>query len=86
MSLQSGDKSQHNSAIPAPDVNMPSWITDTLHAASRDTRVQPWKSTFGSEVDCRFDAGEDLVRVERNIGADPDPSCPFNTQGSSLAA
>ena len=65
---------------------MPSWIEETIRASQRDTRRQPWRATFGESVDCRFDDGEDLVRIERSVGGRFDPSCPFKTQGSSLAA
>ena len=65
---------------------MPSWIEETIRAAQRDTRRQPWRATFGESVDCRFDDGEDLVRIERSVGGRFDPDCPFRTQGSSLAA
>lgn len=66
--------------------DMPSWIEETLNAAKRDTRRQPWRATFGESVDCRFDDGEDLVRIEKSVGGRFDPDCPFKTQGSSLAA
>jgi hypothetical protein len=66
---------------------MPSWIAETIRAAERDTRRQPWRAIFGAvAVDCRFDDGEDLVRIERSVGGRFDPDCPFRTQGSSLAA
>ena len=64
----------------------PSWIDETLAAASSDTRRQPWKAIVGEAVDCRVDDGQDLVRIERSVGGRADPACPFRTQGSSLAA
>jgi len=64
----------------------PTWIQETLESAKNDHRKQPWKHIFGEDVDCRFDAGKDLVKVERRVGVDLDPDCPFKTQGSSLAA
>jgi hypothetical protein len=63
-----------------------SWIEETLNAAKNDCRRQPWKETFGETLDCSLDNGEDLVRIERNVGGGSDPDCPFRTQGSSLAA
>ena len=65
---------------------MPSWIEETIQASQRDTRRQPWRVMFGESVDCHFDDGEDLVRIERSVGGRFDPDCPFRTQGSSLAA
>lgn len=65
---------------------MPSWIEETIRASQKDTRRQPWRATFGENVDCRFDDGEDLVRIGRSVGGRFDPDCPFRTQGSSLAA
>lgn len=64
-----------------------SWIEETLNAAKNDNRRQPWKETFGESVDCSLNTdGEDLVRVEKSVGGGSDPDCPFQTQGSSLAA
>ena len=65
---------------------LPSWVTATLEASKTDSRRQPWKEMFGESVDCRFDDGEDLVRIEKSVGGKFDPDCPFRTQGSSLAA
>lgn len=67
-------------------IETPAWIQETLESARKDHRTQPWKHIFGEDVDCRFDASEDLVKVERCVGVDVDPDCPFKTQGSSLAA
>jgi hypothetical protein len=69
-----------------PASKLPSWVTATLEASKSDSRRQPWKEMFGESVDCRFDDGEDLVRIEKSVGGKFDPDCPFRTQGSSLAA
>ena len=62
------------------------WIQATIAAASKDTRRQPWKSTFGTPVGSRIDDDEqDLVTVKGSSGEPLDPLCPFRTQGSSLA-
>ena len=66
--------------------SFPPWIEKTLLAAEQDQRKRPWKATFGDTVDQRFDSSEDLVRIDRSFGGIDDPRCPFNTQGSSLAA
>ena len=71
---------------PSSASSQPAWIEETLNAAKSDTRRQPWKETFGENIDCNVDDGEDLVRVEKAIGGGVDPDCPFRTQGSSLAA
>ncbi len=68
------------------DASLPAWIRETIQAAQNDGRRQPWRAAFGEDVDCRFDAGEDLVTVEPSVGGESDPMCPFRTQGSSLAA
>ncbi|OCT51256.1 hypothetical protein CLCR_09305 [Cladophialophora carrionii] len=65
---------------------LPSWVNKVLLAAEEDQRNQPWKATFGESIGLRFDSEEDLVRIDRSFGGLDDPSCPFNTQGSSLAA
>ena len=62
------------------------WIQDIIAASNKDTRKQPWKSTFVTPVDSRFDDGQDLVTVKKTTGGSSDPLCPFKTQGSSLAA
>lgn len=62
------------------------WVQQTIAATEKDTRSQPWKKTFASSVDSRFDDGEDLMRLKTSSGVVPDPSCPFQVQGSSLAA
>ncbi|KAL8941509.1 MAG: hypothetical protein Q9216_002191 [Gyalolechia sp. 2 TL-2023] len=62
------------------------WVQEIVAASSKDTRKQPWKSTFTNPVDSRFDGGQDLVTVKKSTGSQPNPLCPFNTQGSSLAA
>ncbi|KAL8834255.1 MAG: hypothetical protein Q9170_003842 [Blastenia crenularia] len=63
------------------------WIQEIIAASESDTRKQPWKATFNTQaVNSRFDEGQDLVTVKRSNGAQPNPLCPFNTQGSSLAA
>lgn len=62
------------------------WVQQTIAATKKDTRSQPWKKIFVNSVDSRFDDGEDLVRLETNGTGVPDPSCPFQIQGSSLAA
>lgn len=64
----------------------PDWVQETMAASRKDERTQPWKTTFGSTVDCRMDDGEDLVTVEKSVGGVQDPSFPFKTQGSSLCA
>lgn len=64
----------------------PDWVRETIEAAESDRRTQPWKDAFEEAIGSRFDDQEDLVRVERAIGVDLDPTCPFRTQGSSLAA
>lgn len=68
------------------DTDESDWVQEIVAASSRDTRKQPWKSTFTNPVDSRFDNGPDLVTVKKSTGSQPNPSCPFNTQGSSLAA
>ena len=68
------------------DTRAQDWIQEIIDSSERDVRKQPWKQTFGDTVDCRFDDGKDLVIVEKNRGGVPNPHCPFNTQGSSLAA
>lgn len=62
------------------------WIQETITAIANDTRRQPWKKTFADSVDSGFDDGEDLVRLMKSSGGVSDPSCPFQIQGSSLAA
>jgi hypothetical protein len=64
----------------------PQWVAKILLAAERDQRKQPWKATLGETIGQRFDAEEDLVTIDRSFGGLDDPSCPFKTQGSSLAA
>lgn len=71
---------------PAKEKKLPSWVAQTLKSQESDSRRRPWKETFGESVDCRFDDGEDLVRIEKSVGGKFDPDCPFRTQGSSLAA
>jgi hypothetical protein len=66
--------------------NLPSWVAETIRATEQDTRTQPWRLAFGDQVNCRFDDGKDLLKVEKSVGGTIDPSCPFRTQGSSLAA
>ncbi|KAE8451809.1 hypothetical protein EG329_002649 [Mollisiaceae sp. DMI_Dod_QoI] len=63
-----------------------SWIEETLNAAKSDTRRQPWKETFGENIDCSLDDGEDLFQVEKTTRDVVDPDYPFRTQGSGLAA
>ena len=65
---------------------LPSWVAETIHTTEQDTRTQPWRLAFGDQANCRFDDGKDLVKVEKSVGGKFDPSCPFRTQGSSLAA
>lgn len=62
------------------------WVQQTIAATEKDTRKQPWKITFANSVDSRFDDGEDLVKLKTSSSGVPDPSCPFQIQGSSLAA
>ncbi|KAL9598500.1 MAG: hypothetical protein Q9219_004473 [cf. Caloplaca sp. 3 TL-2023] len=62
------------------------WVQEIVAASDRDTRKQPWKSTFTAPVGARFDDCQDLVTIRKSTGAQTNPSCPFNTQGSSLAA
>lgn len=62
------------------------WIQQTIAATEKDTRKQPWKIIFANSVDSRFDDGEDLVKLKSSSIGVPDPSCPFQIQGSSLAA
>lgn len=64
----------------------PDWIQETIRATENDHRTRPWRDAFSEAIDSRFDDQEDLVRVERAVGVDLDPTCPFRTQGSSLAA
>jgi len=74
-------------AAPLPQAtNKPSWIEETMAATNADRRLQPWRAIVGEEVDYRLDDGQDLVRIEKNVGGKCDPDCPFRTQGSSLAA
>jgi hypothetical protein len=68
------------------EVSTPDWIRETIKATESDHRKQPWREAFAEAVDSRFDDQKDLVRVEPAVGVDLDPSCPFRTQGSSLAA
>jgi hypothetical protein len=68
------------------DNTVPSWVTETVEAAEKDNRIQPWRLAFGDDANNRFDDGTDLVKVEKSIGGKFDPDCPFRTQGSSLAA
>jgi hypothetical protein len=68
------------------DTYRPHWVQETIKAAESDSRKQPWKDAFEEAIDTHFDDQEDLVRVERAVGVDLDPTCPFRTQGSSLAA
>ncbi|KAE9376584.1 hypothetical protein N431DRAFT_435861 [Stipitochalara longipes BDJ] len=77
---------QRDDTPPCAASRQPRWIEETLNAAKSDTRRQPWKETFGENIDCSLDDGKDLVRVEKTIGDGIDPDCPFRTQGSSLAA
>ena len=65
---------------------IPSWVANTIRATEQDTRTQPWRLALGDQANCRFDDGKDLVKVEKSVGGTFDPSCPFRTQGSSLAA
>lgn len=62
------------------------WVQETIAATEKDTRRQPWKKTFANPVDSGFDDSEDLVRLVKGNGGVPDLSCPFQIQGSSLAA
>jgi len=76
-----------SSGAPLPPTSKkPSWIEETLAATNADKRHRPWRAIVGEDVDCRLDNGQDLVRIEKNVGGKSDPDCPFRTQGSSLAA
>ncbi|KAL9609700.1 MAG: hypothetical protein Q9167_005550 [Letrouitia subvulpina] len=65
---------------------LPDWVQEIVAATSKDTRKQPWRATLPTPVDSRLDNGPDLVTIKKTSGAQPDPLCPFRTQGSSLAA
>ena len=71
------------------------WVQQTIKASSQDARRQPWKKHFASTVvESRIDDGPDLVVIKKprnaagaqNDDDDDDDSCPFQIQGSSLAA
>lgn len=83
---QQDSQLEHHTAATTAKSEMPAWIQETVNAAQHDGRRQPWRTAFGENVDRRFDTGKDLVTVERSIGGESDPACPFSTQGSSLAA
>ena len=76
---------KHNAREETATSNDADWIQEIIATSEKDTRKQPWKSTFNTPVDFGFDDGRDLVTVKKRAGTS-DPSCPFNTQGSSLAA
>ena len=87
--VSSSNENQYNQAksdLPNSNLDEADWIQEVIAASSNDTRKQPWKSTFTIPVDSRFDNGQDIVTVKKSGGGTPDPLCPFNTQGSSLAA
>lgn len=74
------------------------WVQQTIKASSQDVRRQPWKKLFANTVESRIDDSPDLVVVKKPQTAaaataattddddDEDSSCPFQIQGSSLAA
>lgn len=59
------------------------WVRQTISASEQDARRQPWKKHFANTVESRIDDGQDLVVVKKIAD---DSSCPFQIQGSSLAA
>lgn len=65
---------------------LPSWVAETIRVTEQDTRTQPWRLALGDQANRGFDDGKDLVKVEKSVGGKFDPSCPFKTQASSLAA
>lgn len=84
--LHNGTSNTERSDHSITDLVSQDWVQETVTAAEKDTRRQPWKKTFTNVVDSSFDDGEDLVKLEKINGGVPDPSCPFRIQGSSLAA
>ncbi len=83
----SSDQDQYNQVSTAKtSLDEADWIQEIISASGKDTRKQPWKSTFVIPLNSRFDSGQDIVTVKKSGGGTPDPLCPFNTQGSSLAA
>lgn len=85
-SADSKDVVTGNQTTPKFSDPLPSWVAETIRATEQDTRTQPWRLAFKDQANCRFDDGKDLVKVEKSVGGTFDPSCPFRTQGSSLAA
>lgn len=62
------------------------WIQKTISASERDVRQQPWKKHFANTVESRLDGDSDLVTIKKSVDESFDSSCPFQIQGSSLAA
>jgi hypothetical protein len=60
-------------------IDAPAWLKEV--DAVNDTRAQPWKQTFGNEVNQRFDRGPDLVSVK-----DPGAANAFMVLNNSMAA
>jgi hypothetical protein len=64
------------------------WAEETIKSSAKDTRQQPWKNTFGGNIDNRLDDGEDLVEVSntREGGDESDLAAIFKCKNSTLAA
>ena len=73
--------SRSTSVGPIDEENKQGWVQETAASATKEKRQQPWKKTFGDQVDCRFDDGPDLVAVE-----DREADHPFHVLSNSVAA
>jgi hypothetical protein len=58
------------------------WTKKVLESSKKDNRKQPWKATFGDNIDNRLDDGEDYVEIIKT----EDPAAAFRCKNSTLAA
>jgi len=62
-----------------------SWAEELESASRKDSRKQPWKSTFGAVAESQLGEGKDLVRVTKIEGSGS-TNYSFQHFGGSVAA